>query len=117
MEFVVPIHYRTVMFWTITFMLSCGVILYVLVGYPALIRAMEAGKRSSSTSQDSIAARDLPLVSVIVPCLNESARVRPKVENVFSTSYPASRMEVFFVATTRPTTPSRACRNSPKSFP
>lgn len=73
---------------TITFWLFALLILYVYVGYPALLVSGALGKRRR-TRQASI----YPFASVLIPAHNEEKVIRAKLQNVSAQDYPANRLE------------------------
>jgi glycosyltransferase involved in cell wall biosynthesis len=76
---------------TIIFWVSAGLLVYSLVGYPALLGLLA---RLGPRPQPEGAARELPHVSVIVPAYAEEAVITGRIENLRGLDYPRDRIEV-----------------------
>lgn len=76
-----------------TFWMCCGILLYVYVLYPALIRVLAAcfGRAVSSDDRQ-------PTVTIIVTAYNEEASIRAKLDNLAGLNYPAERLDVLVVS-------------------
>lgn len=85
---------------TVLFSLGTIFIVYTLWGYPTLlkiilwIRTKSADKKPKKNEQKELTH---PMVTVVVPCFNESANLAGKINNIFITNYPKHLMEVIFV--------------------
>lgn len=75
--------------FALIFMLSAGLILYHLLGYPALLFILSK-VRSAAVERKEF----LPFVSIIVPAYNEGGVIREKLESILSSNYPSDCLEV-----------------------
>jgi poly-beta-1,6-N-acetyl-D-glucosamine synthase len=79
------------------FWVSVVFVLYVYVGYPALLavsarlRASAASARQARQEQQS---ESLPGVSVIIAARNEARRLPGRIDNLLASDYPADRLEI-----------------------
>jgi glycosyltransferase involved in cell wall biosynthesis len=76
---------------TIIFWVSAGLLVYSLVGYPALLGLLA---RLGPRPQPEGAAPELPHVSVIVPAYSEETVIAGRIENLRGLDYPRDRIEV-----------------------
>jgi cellulose synthase/poly-beta-1,6-N-acetylglucosamine synthase-like glycosyltransferase len=74
----------------ITFWICALLVLYVYLGYPALLASGLLGKRKKTLQADIH-----PFVSVLIPAHNEEKVIRKKLLNLFSQNYPMERLESF----------------------
>jgi cellulose synthase/poly-beta-1,6-N-acetylglucosamine synthase-like glycosyltransferase len=79
-------------FLAILFWLSAGLIVYTHLGYPLLLRALLALRRSGP--QPLNVADELPHVSLIVAAYDEEAVIEAKVTNAFALDYPRERLQL-----------------------
>ena len=78
------------LFWA-----AAAMILYTYAGYPAVLALLTRGKRPGAASEnDSVAARDLPSATLIVPACNEERWIARKIENSLALDYPRERLEI-----------------------
>lgn len=78
------------LFWA-----AAALILYTYVGYPAVLALLTRGKRPGAASEnDSVAARDLPSATLIVPACNEERWIARKIANSLALDYPRERLEI-----------------------
>ena len=78
------------LFWA-----AAALILYTYAGYPAVLALLTRGKRPDAASEnDSVAARDLPSATLIVPACNEERWIARKIENSLALDYPRERLEI-----------------------
>lgn len=78
------------------FWVSVAFVLYVYVGYPALL-ALWTRLRGSAASAAPAArpvAIDLPGISVIIAARNEARRLPARIDNLLASDYPPSRIEI-----------------------
>jgi biofilm PGA synthesis N-glycosyltransferase PgaC len=73
---------------------AVAIVLYVYVGYPALLAAW-ARLRPRAHRSDP---RHLPGVSIIVAARNEAARLPGRIENLLALDYPRDRLEILIVS-------------------
>jgi cellulose synthase/poly-beta-1,6-N-acetylglucosamine synthase-like glycosyltransferase len=73
-----------ILFWICAF-----VILYVYVGYPALLSTGVLGRKRPAQR-----AHILPALSVIVPAHNEERSIRTKILNLLSQDYPTESVQI-----------------------
>jgi cellulose synthase/poly-beta-1,6-N-acetylglucosamine synthase-like glycosyltransferase len=66
-----------------------GIVGYVYVGYPLLVKAM-----SHMAGSPSLRAPIRPTVTVIVAAYNEEKNIRGKLDNILGLEYPRGRMDV-----------------------
>jgi poly-beta-1,6-N-acetyl-D-glucosamine synthase len=78
----------------IVFWAALGLVLYVYVGYPALL-ALWARLRPRSHQIDP---QYLPSVSIVVAARNEARRLPGRIENLLAVDYPAERLEIIVVS-------------------
>jgi cellulose synthase/poly-beta-1,6-N-acetylglucosamine synthase-like glycosyltransferase len=76
----------------VIFWLSVGIIFYSYVFFPLILRWL-AGKRNID-AQSFTPEDDLPLVSILIAAYNEEDVIKQKIESVYQTIYPTSRIEV-----------------------
>lgn len=72
------------------FWVSAFVLLHTYAFYPAILLAWSSLAGSGARREGG----EPPRVSVIVAVFNEEAYVRPRIENILSSNYPADRLEV-----------------------
>jgi biofilm PGA synthesis N-glycosyltransferase PgaC len=80
-----------------------SIIIGVHMGYPLLLKCISR-KNLTKSSGDVTATgdlyeahSDLPLVSVIIPVYNEELVIERRINNIFESSYPRTKMEVIIV--------------------
>ncbi|MFI5347172.1 MAG: glycosyltransferase [Elusimicrobiota bacterium] len=78
--------------WRACLLASAGFTAYVLWVYPFLLRLL-----ARPSGKIIPAPGPLPDLTVVTACYNESDHVERKVQDLFSTDYPADRMTVLFV--------------------
>jgi cellulose synthase/poly-beta-1,6-N-acetylglucosamine synthase-like glycosyltransferase len=75
------------------FWAACALIGYAYVGYPVLLWG--AGRTRPRSVRR---ARAYPFISIVVVAHNEASRIRRRVENLRSLTYPAERREIVVVS-------------------
>jgi poly-beta-1,6-N-acetyl-D-glucosamine synthase len=78
------------------FWLSCGVVLYVYVGYPLLLHAW--GRLRAKSLAVNGPADPPPAVSIVIAARNEAGRITGRVANLDALDYPADRIEIVVVS-------------------
>lgn len=78
---------------TILFGLSCAFLLYVIVGYPILLRVLAQVFPKPVKKADI-----LPSVSVIIPVFDGAQYIRRKLESVLQLDYPRELLEVLVIS-------------------
>jgi len=78
----------------IVFVLSVGLLLYLLFGYPLLL-ALFPWRQGSPIAKDP---NRLRLVTVLVPVYNGADFLRQKLESILSLDYPHELMEVLVIS-------------------
>jgi poly-beta-1,6-N-acetyl-D-glucosamine synthase len=73
-----------VLFWT-----CVGLIAYVYLGYPLLVRSGLLGRRRGIDRQEIS-----PFVTFIVPAHNEEKSIAQKIENILALEYPEEQVEI-----------------------
>ena len=101
----------TVLLWTCLWILFVLIVAYGLVFIIILLYS-----RRYDVSRLMRAAREMPLVSVVIPTFNEAARVQRKIENTVQLDYPADKLELVIVDCSTDTTPS-IVQNLSKTYP
>jgi cellulose synthase/poly-beta-1,6-N-acetylglucosamine synthase-like glycosyltransferase len=83
------------------FWISIATVVYVYLGYPALLRLGAFGRRHTFGTEpvggglsNGNHAVEMPLVSVIVAAHNEEAVIEAKIANVLASDYPRERLEI-----------------------
>jgi len=71
------------------FWVCCGILVYVYVLYPVLIRALAAGFGKALVRDDR-----QPTVTVVVTAYNEETSIRAKLDNLAELNYPSERLDV-----------------------
>lgn len=79
---------------TLLFWLSLGIVLYVYVGYPAVLAVWARMVRRPLHRSDS----HRPSVSVVIAARNEAERLPARIENLLASDYPAGRLEIVIVS-------------------
>ena len=74
---------------TTVFWISCGLLLYVYVGYPIL-----AWLLASLVGREPARRAIVPSVSLLIPARNEEAQIEAKVRNSLALDYPRARLEI-----------------------
>ena len=82
------IHVAAVIAWA-----TLGIILYVYLGYPALLWMIGRFQRHEVYQEDIT-----PSVSLIISAFNEARVIRAKLENSLALDYPVDRLDVFVVS-------------------
>jgi cellulose synthase/poly-beta-1,6-N-acetylglucosamine synthase-like glycosyltransferase len=83
------------LFLSIVFWGSLCVVFYTFAGYPLLIGVMAKFTRTLDESKrHSLETTPAPLVSIVLIAFNEGARLKPRIENLFATDYPAGHIEL-----------------------
>jgi cellulose synthase/poly-beta-1,6-N-acetylglucosamine synthase-like glycosyltransferase len=75
------------------FWLCCGILLYVYVLYPVLIRVLAACFGRAVVSDDR-----QPTVTIIVTAYNEEISIQAKLDNLAELNYPSGRFDVLVVS-------------------
>jgi len=78
----------------VVFWVSLGVVLYVYVGYPAVLAVWARVRPRTHVRSDSLR----PAVSVIVAARNEAERLPARIENLLASDYPPDRLEIVIVS-------------------
>jgi cellulose synthase/poly-beta-1,6-N-acetylglucosamine synthase-like glycosyltransferase len=73
----------------ITFWICAFLVIYVYLGYPALIASGLLGKRKKTHEKDI-----QPQLSVLIPAHNEERVIGAKLRNMLSQNYPLARLEI-----------------------
>lgn len=73
---------------------SIGVLAYVFVGYPLLLRLLVVLRGPRRVTQADIT----PPVSLVISAWNEEAVIRRKIENALAIDYPAGAIEIVVVS-------------------
>ena len=81
---------------TLLFWLSAGIIAYVYVGYPLILRAWAA--LFSRPIEQRQAGLPLPGVSIVISAHNEAGRLPARIENLLSLDYPADKRQIIVVS-------------------
>lgn len=76
----------------LTFLISAGLIAYVLAGYPAAL-GLIARRRGRPVRRSN----QLPAISVVIPVHNGGRFLRRKLESVLNADYPATKLQVLIV--------------------
>jgi cellulose synthase/poly-beta-1,6-N-acetylglucosamine synthase-like glycosyltransferase len=79
------------------FWVSAAAIVYVYVGYPALLRVWARFGTRLSTRGDAPASVT-PGISIVIAAHNEAARLPARIDNLLSLDYPASRRQIIVVS-------------------
>jgi len=77
------------------FIISILIIFYTYIGYAVLIYVLL--KLSSYNEVPILDTRNLPSVSMIVPCFNEGDELSKKVKNTLALDYPKELIEFIFI--------------------
>lgn len=80
--------------WWVLFIGCTGVIAYVLVGYPLLLRAIVAVRGPRLVARADIT----PSVTLIVSAFNEGDVIAAKLENALALDYPRDKLEIVVVS-------------------
>ena len=81
---------------TLVFWLSVGLIVYVYLGYPALLGIWAPIRREAALR--AAGQQDLPGVSIIVAARNEAQRLPGRLDNLLALDYPADRRQIVVVS-------------------
>jgi cellulose synthase/poly-beta-1,6-N-acetylglucosamine synthase-like glycosyltransferase len=79
---------------TFVFWVSLGVVLYVYIGYPAVLAVWARMARRPHVRSDA----HRPPVSVVIAARNEAERLPARIENLLASDYPADRLEIVIVS-------------------
>lgn len=74
---------------TYVFWVCLALILYVYVGYPALLASGILGKRRPAQ-----VGYAMPTITVIIPAHNEEKAIRSKLSNLLAADYPKDKLEI-----------------------
>ena len=78
------------LFWA-----AAALILYTYAGYPAVLALLTRRNwQDAAPESDSVAARELPSATLIVPACNEERWIARKIENSLALDYPRERLEI-----------------------
>ncbi len=78
------------LFWA-----AVALILYTYAGYPAVLALLTRRNwQDAAPESDSVAARELPSATLIVPACNEEGWIARKIENSLALDYPRERLEI-----------------------
>jgi biofilm PGA synthesis N-glycosyltransferase PgaC len=78
---------------TILFALSCVFLLYVIVGYPLLLRTLASLYRKPIRKGEF-----LPSVTVVIPVRNGAAHLHRKLDSVLALDYPKELLDVLVIS-------------------
>jgi cellulose synthase/poly-beta-1,6-N-acetylglucosamine synthase-like glycosyltransferase len=73
----------------VTFWICAFLVIYVYLGYPALIASGLLGMRKKTKEKDI-----QPQLSVLIPAHNEERVIGAKLRNMLSQNYPLARLEI-----------------------
>lgn len=76
------------------FLLSAGVLLYIYVGYPLLLRALVWARGPRPVRRADIA----PPLSLVISAHNEASVIGRKIENALALDYPRDALEIVVVS-------------------
>ena len=76
---------------------SVGLVAYVLVLYPLLVKLLAAVRRRGHEA-DGVDRTYTPHITVLVPVYNEERNIARKLEELLALDYPADRMQVLVVS-------------------
>lgn len=76
----------------LTFLISAGLIAYVLAGYPAAL-GLIARRRGRPVRRST----ELPAISVVIPVHNGGRFLRSKLESVLNADYPTEKLQVLIM--------------------
>lgn len=80
--------------WTI-FALSLAVLLYVLIGYPALLAILAARRRLPRSAPNG---GQWPAVTILLPVYNGEQYIGAKLDSISALDYPAERLQVLVIS-------------------
>jgi cellulose synthase/poly-beta-1,6-N-acetylglucosamine synthase-like glycosyltransferase len=80
------------------FWCSALAVVYAYAGYPLLLLAIQAIRRSPGPFRTADTPYALPSVSLIIPVHNERSALPAKLENTRQLQYPHDRLEIIFVS-------------------
>jgi cellulose synthase/poly-beta-1,6-N-acetylglucosamine synthase-like glycosyltransferase len=92
------------------------ILLVLIVAYGLVFIIVVLYSRRYDVSRLMRAAREMPLVSVVIPTFNEAANVQRKIENTLQLDYPADKLELVIVDCSTDATPSIVL-NLAKTYP
>ena len=72
--------------------------LYSYALYPLVLRLVGRRDRAGPGAGATVAATDLPLLTVIIAARNEEARLGAKLEDLLAQDYPTDRLQVLVVS-------------------
>lgn len=78
---------------TLVFWLCAIVVVYIYIGYPAVVRWVQ-GHGNPVLKQESY----LPAVSILVPAFNEAKEIASTLQNKLAQDYPQDRIEIIVVS-------------------
>jgi cellulose synthase/poly-beta-1,6-N-acetylglucosamine synthase-like glycosyltransferase len=84
-------------FVSTAFWICIAVIVYHHLGYPLLLSAIARRRRYRSVNKPHPEGLHYPSITIIVPCHNESAVIRAKIENIAGLNYPPELLSVILV--------------------
>ncbi len=76
--------------WAVLFYLSLAYLVFLVLGYGALLRYLTRGKALARTEQT-------PSVTVVVPAFNEEKNIARKIEDLLALDYPSDKLEILIV--------------------
>lgn len=76
------------------FWVSCAIVVYVYLGYPALLTIWSWIRPRRLASGDST----LPGVSIVIAARNEASRLAHRLDNLLQLDYPAARRQIIVVS-------------------
>ena len=79
---------------TLLLVVSLGVLVYVYVGYPLLLRLVVAMRGPREVRRSNLT----PTVSFVISAYNEDAIIRKKIENTLALDYPADRLQIVVIS-------------------
>ncbi len=77
----------------IIFWLSLGLIVYIYMGYPLLIKFLTVNKKATVYKEDC-----LPMVSILIAAYNEEKHIADTLINKIGLDYPKERFEIIVVS-------------------
>ena len=75
--------------------ISLAITLTIHILYPVLLKRL--ARSTTQTRYHLTTSKSLPQVSIIIPVHNERQVIERRIKNIFDSSYPAEKMEIFVV--------------------
>src|SRR5262245_15917567 len=76
------------------FLLSVGILAYVLVGYPLVLRMLVAVRGAKPVRRREVE----PPVSFVISAYNEADVIKGKLENALALDYPAGKLQIVVIS-------------------